>query len=163
MAQQAGCEFTYYAETGDTYVSVARRFSISPRMLQSYNGGVALTPGRMIRIPCMQGRCVHGRFYTIRNSDTLLRIARRNNILVSALLEANPYLNPGYYIPGQVIVIPGKQPTPPKGRYTLGQADGLVSVLKRFHMDITMLCALNPGLCPMDLRPGMTINVSYGR
>ncbi len=162
MAQQTGCEFTYCIEPGDTYESVARRFSISPRLLQSSNGGVMLTPGRMIRIPCMQSRCKKGRFYTIRRNDTLLRIARRHNILLSALLEANPYLNPGYYIPGQVIVIPGSQPTPPTARYTLTQGDGLVSVLKQFHMDITMLCALNPGLCPMDLRPGMTINVSNG-
>jgi LysM repeat protein len=161
MAQQTGCEFTYCIEPGDTYASIARRFSISARALQGANGGAALTPGHTIRIPCMQGRCRKGRFYTIRRNDTLLRIARRNNILVSALLDANPYLNPGYYIPGQVIVIPGRQPTPPKGRYTLRPDDGLVSVLKQFHMDITMLCALNPGLCPMDLRPGMTINVSH--
>ena len=59
-------------------------------------------------------------------------------------------------------MIPKSQPDHSMLRYTLGSGDGLMQVLRKFKIDITTLCTLNPGLCPMDLRPGMTIYVRHG-
>jgi len=156
------CEFEYCAQQGDTYASVARRFAIGARALQAHNGGAQMSPGDTIRIPCAHGCCTMGRFYVIKRGDTLSRIAARTGVDMVQLLAANPYLNPAYYIPGQVIVLPKKRTVQQLRRYTLGPEDGLVSVLKKFHMDVTTFCALNPGLCPMDARPGMSVNVSGG-
>jgi serine-type D-Ala-D-Ala carboxypeptidase/endopeptidase (penicillin-binding protein 4) len=47
-----------------------------------------------------------GRTYTIRNGDTLDRIARRNNTTVAALQRANPGLNPRRLVPGRSIRLP---------------------------------------------------------
>ena len=154
--------FEYRVGPNDTYALVARRFALGVRALQTHNSGAAMMPGRTIRIPCEHGCCRAGRFYVIRKGDTLLGIVRHCGLTLSALLAANPYLNPAYYVAGQVVVIPKNQQDHAAPRYTLGPGDGLIQVLRKFRMDVTTFCALNPGLCPMDVRPGMTINVSRG-
>ena len=159
VMKKPDCELEYRARPGDTYASVARRFALNTRALQTHNGGAEMKPGKTIRIPCDMGCCVSGRFYIIGRGETLLSIARRCGLTLSALLAANPYLNPARYMSGQVVVIPADRPAHGTSRYTLGPDDKLVQVLRKFSMDVTTFCMLNPGLCPMDVRPGMTVTV----
>ena len=53
--------------------------------------------------------CKYGTFYTIRRGETLSVIAGRCGICLAELLNMNPYLNPAYYLAGQVIIVPKKQ------------------------------------------------------
>ena len=55
--------------------------------------------------------CKYGIFYTIRRGETLSVIAGRCGISLSELLSMNPYLNPAYYLAGQVIIVPNKKQT----------------------------------------------------
>lgn len=149
--------FEYYAELGDTFASVAHKFSVNEKELKELNDIPAVTQGGMLKIPCRCGGCGCGAFYTIRRGDTLYRIAKRNGIPVETLLRNNPYLNPSYYLPGQVIVLPYSKQTP--ANYTLGKNERLADVLKRYDMDISTFCALNPKTDPMSLREGARVRV----
>jgi LysM repeat protein len=149
--------FEYYAELGDTFSSVAQKFSVSEKELKGLNDISAVTQGSRIKIPCKSGGCGHGAFYTIRRGETLCRIAKRNKISVETLLKSNPFLNPSYYVPGQVIVLPySKQMI---AHYTLGKNERLADVLRRYDMDISTFCSLNPKVDPMSLREGSRVKV----
>ena len=51
--------------------------------------------------------CPNGQLYTVRSGDTLFFIARRNNISLQSLIDANPQItDPNTIFPGQIICIP---------------------------------------------------------
>jgi LysM repeat protein len=152
------CEFfDYYAEIGDTFTSVARKFSVGEKELKALNDIPAITQGSRIRVPCQNGGCGRGLFYTIKRGDTLYRIAKRRGISVETLLAHNPFLNPSYYVTGQVIVLPmAKQLI---AYYTLGSNERLPDVLGRYEMDISTFCALNPSVNPLKLCEGQRVRV----
>ena len=54
----------------------------------------------------MKASCEYGEFYVIGKGETLHGIARRFGISHEVLLGMNPYLNPSYYLPGQMIIVP---------------------------------------------------------
>jgi spore germination protein len=149
--------YEYYAELGDTFTSVARKFSVSERELKTLNDTPTVTQGSRLKIPCKGGGCGCGVFYTIKRGETLLRIAKRNRISVETLLKNNPFLNPSYYLPGQVIVLPYSQQM--IAYYTLGKNERLADVVKRYGMDISTFCALNPKADPMGLKEGTRVRV----
>lgn len=149
--------FEYYAELGDTFSSVAQKFSVSEKELKELNDMPAVVQGSKVKIPCKGGGCGRGAFYTIRRGETLYRIAKRNKISMEILLKSNPFLNPKYYMPGQVIVLPyAKQML---AYYTLGRNERLADVLKHYDMDISTFCSLNPGTDPTGLRGGQRVRV----
>jgi LysM repeat protein len=88
-----------------------------------------------------------------------MRIAQRHGMALADLLAANPYLNPNCVMAGQVIVIPPSKTLQPDGDYTLADSEGLFDVLRKFGMDLTTFCALNPGVDPMNVRPGQNVQV----
>ncbi len=154
------CPFEFYeycAEPGDTFASIAKKFSVSERGLKALNDIPAITAGSRLKIPCKGGGCGCGVFHTIRRGETLLRIAKRSKISVETLLSYNPYLNPSYYLPGQVIVLPYSGQT--IAYYTLGKNERLADVIKRYGMDISAFCALNPKADPMALKEGVRVRV----
>ena len=53
--------------------------------------------------------CVCGDFYVIGKGETLHGIAEKFGISHEQLLERNPFLNPLYYLVGQVILVPKKK------------------------------------------------------
>lgn len=154
MAQGSYPYIEYTVRSGDTPAEIARRFGVSERELPEPGD---IVPGRTVKISCPAGVCARGAFYVIRRGDTLLRIAQRAGLTMKQLLEANPYLNPGRYMTGQVIVIPVTRGG--AGMYTLQPGERLFDVLRRLRVDITTFCGLNPGLKPMDVRPGQTIRI----
>lgn len=155
MAECPYSTFEYTVQQGDTHGSVARRFGMSERTVREQLG--ALTPGHTVRISCPAGACPRGAFYVLQRGDTLLRVSQRAGLTMQQLLIANPYLNPGRYKPGQVIVLPARRDG--AGAYTLKPGERLFDALRHLHIDITTFCGLNPGLKPMDVRPGQTINI----
>lgn len=159
MTQCPYSYFDYAMKEGDTFSSLAETFKVSEKAIAQQNKGIKPAAGQHIRIPCVCGGCVRGAFYAIRKGETLLKIAQRNGLDLTELLRANPYLNPNYYVPGQVIVIP---PPPPRKNtvcYTLAEGEGLFDVLRKFRMDLTMFCMMNPGVSPMTVKGGQRVNV----
>lgn len=152
--------FDYSMEPGDTVKSLAGRFHVPEQVILEQNKNVQPGPGQRVRIPCACGGCTRGAFYAIRRGETLLQVARRNGLDLSDLLAANPYLNPNYYIPGQVIVIPPMQSHAHSDSYILEDGEGVFDVLRKFRMDFTTFCALNPNISPMTLKAGQRVNVS---
>jgi LysM repeat protein len=160
MAQCPYSYFEYKIQPGDTVKSISQRFNVSEAALRGKNETEDdAKPGRRLKIPCTAGGCGQGAFYTVRHGETPLRIARRHGMALADLLEANPYLNPNYVVNGQVIVIPTSKTFQADGAYTLADGEGAFDVLRKFGMDITSFCALNPGVNPMDVRPGQTVQV----
>lgn len=152
------CEFfEYYAELGDTFSTVAKKFSVGEKELKALNDVPAITQGSRIKVPCKSGGCGRGLFYTIRRGDTLFNIAKRRGITLETLLANNPFLNPSYYIPGQVIVLPFARQL--IAYYTLGRDERLADVLKKYDMDVSTFCALNPEANPLDIREGDRVKV----
>lgn len=151
--------FEYQVQPGDTFKTISQRFSVSEQSLRDRNRTGEATPGARLKIPCAQGGCGQGAFYTVRRGESLLRIARRHGMAMADLLDANPYLNPDNVEAGQVIIIPPLHTTHSGGDYTLADNEGLFDVLRKFGMDVTTFCKLNPGVNPMDVRPGQRVQV----
>lgn len=149
--------FEYIVEAGDTYGSIAGMYRVDEGELKAFNKNAALTQGASIKIPSYNGGCTRGAFYTIKQTDTLYRISRRFGILINTLLCANPYFNPAYRFPGQIIIIPLTKKS--LAFYTLGQDERLLDVLKRYDMDLSMFCALNKGADPLSMHEGQRITV----
>ena len=159
MAQCAYSYFHYEMQPGDSIRSVAERFAVSEQALRDKNGTSDAVPGRWLKVPCVLGGCTHGAFYALRRGETLLVVARRHGLTLADLLAANPYLNPNYVLAGQVIVIPPVQRLQADGAYTLAENEGLFDVLRKFGMDLTAFCTLNPGVNPMDVKSGQSVQV----
>lgn len=149
--------FEYYAELGDTFSSVAKKFGVGERELKTLNDVPAITQGSKVKVPCRNGGCGRGSFYTVRRGDTLYRIARRRGITMETLLKSNPFLNPSHYIPGQVIVLPFARQL--MAYYTLGRNERLADVLRKYDMDISTFCTLNQGVNPLMLGEGQRVRV----
>ena len=159
MTQCSYSYFEYETQPGDTFRSISDRFSVSEQALRDYNSQGEPEPGQWLKIPCALGGCGQGSFYAMRRGDTLLRVARRHGLALADLLEANPYLNPNSVAPGQVIVLPPSARLLNESGYTLADGEGLFDVLRKFGMDVTTFCALNPEINPMNVRPGQCVHI----
>lgn len=109
-------ESTYTVQRGDTPSAIARKFGVSTARLLAENGIAnprALRAGRVLQIPAGSAAELDDRVappavqrvYTVRQGDSLSRIARRHGVSVSALKERNPEAR-GILRPGQKVVIP---------------------------------------------------------
>ncbi len=151
--------FDYCAQEGETFESIAKKFSVSEKEIKNSNDISNITKGAALKIPCKCGGCARGSFYTVKKGDTLFKIAKRHDITLDVLLGANPYLNPSYYIPGQIIIIPHGSHKTSDESYILKENEGLFDVLRKYNMDVTTFCALNPGISPLDVKPGQKVNI----
>jgi spore coat assembly protein SafA len=104
---------SYRVVSGDTMFNIAQRFGISLDALAQANPQIAdpnrIYPGQEICIPGPGGQipCSDGMNYTVIAGDTLFDIARRNGVMLSDLIAANPQItDPDRIFPGQVICIP---------------------------------------------------------
>ncbi len=152
--------FDYRMEPGETVKSLAGKFKVPEQVILEQNKDAQPGPGQRVRIPCACGGCTRGAFYAIRRGETLLQIARRSGLDLTDLLRGNPYLNPNYYIPGQVIVIPPMQSRAKGDTYIVEEGEGVFDVLRKFRMDFTTFCMLNPHISPMSLKTGQRVNVT---
>ena len=99
----------YTIRPGDTFFGLAARFNTTVQAIMNANPGVNpnnLQIGQQICIPVAPapGPCPGGFTYTIRAGDTFFSIARRFGISVSALMAANPNVDPDRLQIGQEIV-----------------------------------------------------------
>lgn len=110
----------------------------------------------------VEQRCPQGSFaYTIRPGDTLYLLAQRYNTTVEAIQRLNPGINPNNLQIGQVICIPGAEPTNcPNGfYYTIRAGDTLYLLAQRYGVSVDAIIRANPGIDPNNLRIGQTIYI----
>jgi LysM repeat protein len=102
------CVRFYTVRPGDTLASIARQFGTSWPYLASING--IFNPNRIFwgMTLCVQIYTPPPQnvTYVVQRGDWLALIARRFNVSIFALLQANPLMNPNLIYPGQVLVIP---------------------------------------------------------
>ncbi len=157
----------YVIKPGDTLYSLARRFGTTVDAILSINPLItdpeSLRVGQRICIPRqpVYPACPEGNYYVIRQGDTLYSIARRYNISLDDLLEANPGINASALAIGQVICIPLATPpvTCPTGfaAYTIQAGDTFYSIARRSGTTVAKLRAANPSVNPNTLLVGQVI------
>lgn len=160
--------------TGDTLYSLARRYNITVQAIINVNPGINpnnLPVGELICIPNptpgqpFPEACPNGTFYTIKPGDTFFSIARRFNVSVDALLNANPGVNPDRLQIGQQICVP-TLPTPtitcPGPTYTIRPGDTLFSLARSLGTTVPAILAANPGINPNALAVGQILCLPTG-
>ena len=103
---------SYVVQAGDTLYAISRFYNVPLDDLVEANPEVdpeIITQGQVICIPrgsapvnCPTGAAV----YVVQKGDSFYSIAKRNKMRLSALLKANPNINPDALLIGQSICIP---------------------------------------------------------
>ncbi|HYE81150.1 MAG TPA: LysM peptidoglycan-binding domain-containing protein [Clostridia bacterium] len=102
----------YIVQAGDTLYAISRFYNVSLDDLVEANPHVdpeLLTQGQVIYIPrvTLPVNCPTGAsIYVVQKGDSFYSIARKNKMRLSALLKANPGVNPDALLIGQSICIP---------------------------------------------------------
>ena len=112
---------THTVQPGQTLSGIARIYGVTTEQLAAANGIVnpnLIYVGQVLVIPGSapapepQPNPGTGGTYTVQPGDTLSAIAARFNTTVSTLVSLNGLTNPNLLFVGQVLVLPGGQPTP---------------------------------------------------
>ncbi len=102
------CTLYHRVHFGETLASIARFYGTSFPYLASINNlsnpnfifAGELLCVRVYNPPPQQTT------YVVQRGDWLALIARRFNVSLAALLQANPLMNPNFIFPGEVLIIP---------------------------------------------------------
>ena len=123
---------TYVVKSGDTLTAIAARLGVELAALIRENGITdpnRIFPGHVLKIPGKDSSpaadtgdpndkkeaAEHNDrpgTYTVRNGDTLTAIAARLGVELAALILENGITDPNWIFPGQVLKIPGYDPSP---------------------------------------------------
>ena len=168
---------------GNTLSGLARKYSTTVAALKKINGlrGDRLSIGQILRIP---GRAVespptvvaHGKIgstvaldataqsaasYTIRRGDTLLGIAKRFGVTLTALYRANPSTHAQRLKIGQTLKIPGIQDlTGITETHVVKRGDSIWSIARRYGLTVAHVLKLN-GLQRGDIiKPGQRLRIT---
>jgi LysM repeat protein len=120
----AGQEYT--VQKGDSFYSIAKKFSVTMKAIQESNPTVQptkLQPGQKLRIPATTAAVTtsttavpeanNGEItYTVKSGDTLTKIAADHGTTVKAIRSANPTLTTDKIVVGQKLKIPARTAAP---------------------------------------------------
>jgi spore germination protein len=91
---------------GDTLWRISQTYRVPLQTIMTVNGLLpenVIVPGLALYIPTSE---ITYRYYSISAGDTLYAISRRFNTNVTAIVTANPGINPNFLAIGQKIIIP---------------------------------------------------------
>lgn len=97
----------YTIKEGDTIESIANKYNITPYILYQLNGinnNVSLIPGNNIIVPKIAN--TYFDYYTIKNGDSLYKIAEKYNTDYKTLALINGLDENDYIYPNQIISVP---------------------------------------------------------
>ena len=134
---------TYIVKSGDTLYSIARKFGISVNELKDKNNlsSNTLSIGQILNIPTSEPIVPEIKdTYTVKSGDTLYSIARKFNITVDELKQANNLITNTLSI-NQELVIPTENNT--TKTYTVQKGDTLYSIARKFNVSVNNLKNIN--------------------
>jgi LysM repeat protein/lysophospholipase L1-like esterase len=175
----------YAVADGDTLWSVAKRLGVSPDALAAANPGVdprRLSIGQSLAVPAgatlstpVQAQAptrpagqpaATGRLHAVAEGDNFWSVARRYDVTVAALTQANPGVEPTRLRIGQQLAIPVGGPAPvqvaAKGGYTVADGDNFWSIAHRLGVDVAELKRVNATVDPQKLQPGQVLVLPGG-
>lgn len=122
------------------------------------SAGIALTLSLQAATTSVQAQSVCSAAVTVARGDTLSAIARRCEVTVDQLIEANDIADPRALAIGETIVIPGPDWDQASG-YVTGPGDTLGSIARELRLPASSLLELNPGLEGNDMPVGLVLRV----
>ncbi|WP_273366213.1 LysM peptidoglycan-binding domain-containing protein [Alicyclobacillus herbarius] len=131
------------------------RFSMKKWSLSLAAAGSTMA---MLSVPALAST----RTYTIHNNDTFWSIAHKQHIPLSQLLAANSDVNPLNLYPGLKVQLPEKTRAGQRQAYTITKGDTFWKLSRRLGVSLQSVLALNPGVDPYHLQPGMTVWLPKG-
>lgn len=107
--------------------------------------------------------------YIIKSGDTISKIAKKNNVSISALRKANGLSEGSNLVAGRSLYIPRTVTTSVKNReqtisvsrqsYEIKGQDTFYSLANHYGISVKELQEANPGVDPAKLRPGTIIKI----
>ena len=185
-APPTGAPGTYTVQWGDTLTKIAQKNGVTTQAIVAANPGLNpnyIVPGQVLTIPAPGGAEVPPPTagpgssqpppaactptYTVRRGDWYYALARRFGISVSALMAANPSINPNVVYPGQVLNIPcsgGSTPpgggtTPGGNSYVVRPGDTLFSIAIRFGTTVYAIQIANNLPNPHFIFAGQVLSI----
>ena len=173
---------TYEVQAGDTVLSIAQRFGVSPGTIVQANGLVggaadSLLVGQKLRV-----LPVDGLIHKVAEGDMVRDIAAYYGVETQAIVKANGLAEPYFVQPGQELIVPGgkipDQPAPTSDQpvaapaapapeatpvpYTVADGDSVVSIAERYGLEPRQLARYN-GLDRAELiAPGQNLFLPPG-
>lgn len=143
---------------------------------------IAATPPPPAEAPALVEATAAQEFrYTVQRGDTLHSIARRYNVTVKDLIEANHITDPNRIFPDQKLIIPGylspkpepepepETPQPPRPQppgdhiiHTIVRGDTLTAIAKRYGITLRQLIEVNQIENPNLIRVGQRLIIPGG-
>lgn len=140
----------YVVQPGDTLNSIAARFGTNLVGLLELNPTLrlrTLTEGMSLCVPRVPERppCINGAYYIVKEGESFYNLARRYDMPLNLLLEANPQANPYDLKVGQEICIPNVPAGCPFGTVvTVAEGTRLSDILIGYNLSLNELREANP-------------------
>ncbi|MGP4075986.1 LysM peptidoglycan-binding domain-containing protein [Halobacillus sp. K22] len=140
---QPGSETIHRVKAGDTLYSLAGKYEVTVNQIVKENNLVnanVIRVGQLLVIPgeTPNSPPAEGDSYTVKAGDTLYSIAKRYNVSLNDLVEANQISNPAYLRIGQTLVIPKDM-----NMYTIKAGDTLYSIARRNGTTVQKIAEVN--------------------
>jgi len=155
----------YTVMRGDSLFSIANMFGISVDDLVEANDWIpdpnVIYPGEQVcipeELPPMPDECQGGLLYGVRSGESFFSIGQKFGVSVSALVNANPGVDPNDLQIGQIICVPGvaNEVCPDGMLYMVQRGDSMFSIAARFGIDLDALVDANDWIPnPAVIYPG---------
>lgn len=126
-----------------------------------------VTLSQLMKLPSQGPGTPTAGTYTVKAGDTLYSIAVRYKTTVAALAKANNITNTNVIRVGQVLKIPGTQPTPPPTtpppatttNYTVKSGDTLYSIATRYKTTVAAIAKANNITNTNAIRVGQVLKI----
>lgn len=167
---QSGKYFIHTVKKGDTLYSLSNTYEVTQDEIIKVNPGSdkKLTIGQKLKIPQKKQETVskengNYQYHTIQPEETLYRLAKRYNVTIQAICDANQGLSHNNFKAGEVIRIPVQnkpvtnlekatstaKPETESGKtkeYTVKRGDTVESICNEFNITQEEFYAANPEL-----------------
>ncbi len=129
----------YYVQPGDSLYTIAARYGSSVTALQKNNGltTTQIKSGQVLKIAGTSSATTDSTTYTVRSGDSLLIIAKRYQVSLEALKEANN-LSANYVTKGQRLTIPE-----PSLTHRIQSGESLYSIAQKYGITVKKLQEAN--------------------